>query len=105
MPARIRGGNGAHVGEHRVRRRAAVKERGALAPGYHADLLLFDPSTVNRTPNRRVFDLPAGQPRLAGGAVGVHGVWVNGVRIADGNGVRAGAALAGRLLREFASEP
>jgi len=82
-----------------------IRERGALAPGYHADLLLFDPGTVNRTPNRRVFDLPAGQPRLTGGAVGVHGVWVNGERIADAKGVRAAARLPGRLLREFVSSP
>src|SRR5256885_5639438 len=32
-----------------------IKERGALLPGYHADLLLFDPTTVNRQPNRHVF--------------------------------------------------
>jgi len=80
-----------------------IRERGALVPVYHADLLLFDPRTVNRTPNRRVFDLPAGQPRLTGGALGVHGVWVNGARIADSNGVRADARLPGRLLREFVS--
>jgi N-acyl-D-amino-acid deacylase len=73
-----------------------IRERGALHAGYHADLLLFDPATVNRTANRRVYDLPAGQPRLMPGAVGVHGVWVNGQPI--------GASLQklpGRLLREF----
>jgi N-acyl-D-amino-acid deacylase len=80
-----------------------IKERGALLPGYHADLLLFDPTTVNRTPNRRVFDLPAGQPRLTADAIGVHGVWVNGERIVDLNGVRARENLPGRLLRDFAA--
>jgi N-acyl-D-aspartate/D-glutamate deacylase len=80
-----------------------IRERGALVPGYHADLLLFDPRTVNRTPNRRVFDLPAGQPRLTGGAIGVHGVWVNGERIADAKGLRANQELPGQLLREFVS--
>jgi hypothetical protein len=58
---------------------------------------------VNRGPNRRVFDLPAGQPRLTADAIGVHGVWVNGVRIADSNGLRKSQALPGRLLREFVS--
>jgi N-acyl-D-aspartate/D-glutamate deacylase len=80
-----------------------IRSRGALRPGYHADLLLFDPQTVNRGPNRRVFDLPADQPRLTADAIGVHGVWVNGVRIADSNGLRKSQPLAGRLLRDFAA--
>jgi N-acyl-D-amino-acid deacylase len=70
--------------------------RGVLRPGYHADLLLFDPATVNRTPNRRVFDLPAGQPRLMPGALGVRGVWVNGERIDQSL-----EKFPGRLLRQF----
>ena len=80
-----------------------IKERGALVSGYHADLLLFDPTTVNRTPNRRVFDLPAEQPRLTTDAVGVQGVWVNGERIVGRHGVRATEKLRGRLLRDFAA--
>jgi N-acyl-D-aspartate/D-glutamate deacylase len=80
-----------------------IKERGALVPGYHADLLLFDPRTVERTPNRRVHDLPAGASRLTCGAIGVHGVWVNGERIVDAAGVRATSRLPGRLLRDFAA--
>jgi N-acyl-D-aspartate/D-glutamate deacylase len=80
-----------------------IRERGALRPGYHADLLLFDPQTVNRGPNRRVFDLPAGQPRLTADAIGVEGVWVNGQRITDENGLRKSGRLPGRLLREFSA--
>jgi N-acyl-D-aspartate/D-glutamate deacylase len=84
-----------------------IRNRGALRPGYHADLLLFDPQTVNRGPNRRVFDLPAGQPRLTADAIGVHGVWVNGQQIADGSGINEGLRksdrLPGRLLRDFAA--
>ena len=80
-----------------------IRDRGALKTGYHADLFLFDPQTVNRGPNRRVYDLPAGQARLTTDAIGVHGVWVNGVRIADQNGLRKGAPLPGKLLREFAA--
>ena len=78
-----------------------IRERGALKPGYHADLLLFDPATVNRGPKRRVFDLPGGHPRLSTGAIGVHGVWVNGARIVGKEGPLEGAKLPGRLLREF----
>jgi N-acyl-D-aspartate/D-glutamate deacylase len=71
-----------------------IKERGALKAGYHADLLLFDPTTVNRGPKQRVFDLPGGHPRLTTPAVGVKGVWVNGVRLNR-------EVLPGRLLRDF----
>jgi len=74
-----------------------IRDRGALKPGYAADLLLFDPARVARGPKKRVFDLPAGQPRLTVEPVGVHGVWVNGV--APG----AGPRLPGRLLREFSA--
>jgi N-acyl-D-aspartate/D-glutamate deacylase len=74
-----------------------IKERGALKRGYHADLLLFDPANVERGPKERVFDLPGAHPRLTTAPVGVHGVWVNGVRLGkDG-------ALPGRLLRDFAA--
>ncbi|HEY5931222.1 MAG TPA: hypothetical protein VIU02_13000, partial [Burkholderiales bacterium] len=68
-----------------------------------ADLLLFDPGTVGRGPSRRVFDLPAGASRLTTPATGVHGVWVNGKMVADGNGIRADAPKAGKVLRDFAA--
>ena len=81
-----------------------IKERGRLKPGYAADLLLFDPATVGRGPKRRVNDLPGGAGRLHTDAVGVHGVWVNGVQVADAKGARGtpGAQRPGRLLRDFA---
>ncbi|HJT07766.1 MAG TPA: amidohydrolase family protein, partial [Stellaceae bacterium] len=60
-----------------------LEERGQLAPGLAADLLLFDPATVGRGPSKRVFDLPGGAARLTTAAQGVHGVWVNGVAVAD----------------------
>ena len=78
-----------------------IRGRGRLAPGYSADLMLFDPASVGRGPKRRVFDLPAGAPRLTTSALGVHGVWVNGERIADARGPAEPARLPGRLLREF----
>ena len=70
-----------------------IRQRGALKPGYHADLLLFDPAKVGRGPKHRVNDLPGGHARLSTAALGVHGVWVNG---------RAPDGLPGRLLRDFA---
>lgn len=76
-----------------------LRGRGALRPGFHADLLLFDPASVGRGAKRRVFDLPAGQPRLTAEGMGVHGVWVNGTRVVGGDA--APDASPGRLLREF----
>jgi N-acyl-D-aspartate/D-glutamate deacylase len=73
--------------------------RGQLEPGFAADLLLFDPAKVGRGPKRRVFDLPGGAPRLTTDAIGVHGVWVNGVRVAGANGALPLERLPGRLLR------
>jgi N-acyl-D-aspartate/D-glutamate deacylase len=81
-----------------------IRDRGVLRAGHCADLLLFDPARVARGPNRRTFDLPAGQPRLKASGVGVHGVWVNGVRVvADERSLDnvSTEALPGRLLRSF----
>ena len=75
--------------------------RGLLREGYAADLLLFDPATVGRAPARRVFDLPGGAPRLHTDAIGVHGVWVNGVPVADEHGLVETAPLAGELVTHF----
>ena len=82
-----------------------IPERGEIKEGYHADLLLFDPKTVGRGPKRRVHDLPGGAPRLATDAVGVEGVWVNGMRVADAKGPvgAKGDPLPGRVLRAFGS--
>ena len=78
-----------------------IPDRGRLEPGCAADLMLFDPATVARGAKERRFDLPAGAARLMTPAIGLHGVWVNGQRVADANGPRAAAPRAGRLLREF----
>jgi N-acyl-D-aspartate/D-glutamate deacylase len=79
-----------------------LTDRGRLAPGLAADLLLFDPASVGRGPSKRVFDLPGGAARLTTAASGVHGVWVNGVAVADVTGAIGGTARPGRLLRDFA---
>jgi N-acyl-D-amino-acid deacylase len=78
-----------------------IKDRGRLAPGAWADLLLFDPKTVARGPKRRVNDLPTGADRLDTPAVGLHGVWVNGVRTVNAAGVIRDCGRPGRVLRDF----
>jgi N-acyl-D-amino-acid deacylase len=80
-----------------------IEGRGRITPGAWADLLLFDPATVGRGPKRRVNDLPTGASRLDTPAVGVHGVWVNGVRTADERGVRSDCGRPGRVLRTFSA--
>jgi N-acyl-D-aspartate/D-glutamate deacylase len=78
-----------------------IPHRGALLPGYHADLLLFDPATVGRGDKHRVYDLPTGASRLDTAARGVVGVWVNGVRVVDAAGPRNPARKPGQLIRRF----
>jgi N-acyl-D-aspartate/D-glutamate deacylase len=77
-----------------------IRDRGRLVPGAWADLMLFDPATVGRGPKRRVADLPTGASRIDTPAVGLHGVWVNGVRILDERGPIEDCGRPGRLLRD-----
>ena len=79
-----------------------IRDRGVLGVGLAADLLLFDPRTVDRGPKERVRDLPAGGARLTTRPIGVHGVWVNGERIANERGMLTLERLPGKLLRDFA---
>ena len=79
-----------------------IRDRGTLTVGAAADLLLFDPEAVGIGPKKRLFDLPGGATRLRTDARGVHGVWVNGKRLADAGGpVAPEGELPGKVLREF----
>jgi len=80
-----------------------IRGRGTLKEGNYADLMLFDPASVNRGPKTRVQDLPGGGARLMTPPVGVRGVWVNGTRVADETGMRRLEKMPGRVLREFDS--
>lgn len=78
-----------------------IADRGRIVAGDWADLLLFDPARVGRGAARRVFDLPAGASRLDTPAHGVHGVWINGAKMAGADGLLDDAPLSGKVLREF----
>jgi N-acyl-D-amino-acid deacylase len=79
-----------------------IQDRGRLAVGAPADVVVFDPQTVGAGPLTRVNDLPAGAPRLVSQAFGIDAVIVNGVVVRqDGqDAVAAGQPLPGRLLRK-----
>ena len=74
-----------------------VKERGRIAEGYHADLVIFDPTSVGPAPVTTRFDLPAGAMRVYGGAEGISNVFVNGVECVSGTELLD--ARPGTLLR------
>ena len=74
-----------------------LRDRGVIAEGAHADLVLFDPDTVDAAAPTLAQDLPGGGPRLVSDAIGVESVFVNGVSILHG-GVPTGAR-PGRVLR------
>jgi N-acyl-D-amino-acid deacylase len=78
-----------------------IKERGRIAPGMWADLLLFDPTTVGVSPLRRVKDMPAGGARMIREPRGVEGVWVNGQRIVERSALVPLSDGPGHVLRRF----
>jgi len=82
-------------------RKYRIPERGRIAPGGWADLLLFDPATVGISKLERVADLPGGGTRMIRRPRGVHGVWVNGVQVFDGERYTALEAGPGRVLDRF----
>jgi N-acyl-D-aspartate/D-glutamate deacylase len=62
-----------------------LRDRGTLAAGRQADLVLFDPETVGARDASLVHDLPGDTARLFASAVGIERVLVNGRTIvADG---------------------
>ncbi len=78
-----------------------ITDRGVLAEGRPADVVVFDPKTVNPGPLRRVHDMPAGADRLVSEASGIEAVVVNGKLIRQNNKdtIAANDKLPGRLLR------
>jgi len=74
-----------------------VDERGRVAEGWHADLIVFDPSRVGYLPERTRDDLPGGASRLYAEGVGFEHVYVNGVEIVAADDLTG--ATPGTVLR------
>ncbi|MCU0269011.1 MAG: amidohydrolase family protein [Acidimicrobiales bacterium] len=74
-----------------------LRDRGRVAPGWCADLVVFDPEAVGADHARLVDDLPGGTARLTASAHGVVRVLVNGVETVVDN--EATGALPGTVLR------
>jgi N-acyl-D-aspartate/D-glutamate deacylase len=74
-----------------------LRDRGRVAEGYHADLVVLDPESVGSGPARLVADLPGGAARLTAEAQGMVRVYVAGVAtVVDNEGT---GATPGRVLR------
>ena len=74
-----------------------IKNRGLIARGYHADVMLFDPARIRLGKKELVSDMPGGEPRWQVRPEGIARVLVNGETIVD-NGELTGVR-AGRVLR------
>jgi len=74
-----------------------LADRGVVEVGARADLVLFDPQTIDSGPIELRHDLPGGTGRLVAQSVGVRRVWVDGVATVV-DGVATGA-LPGAILR------
>jgi N-acyl-D-aspartate/D-glutamate deacylase len=74
-----------------------LRDRGVVAEGAYADLVVLDPETIDMQDVTLVHDLPGGTGRLFAGSNGVQRVYVNGRGIVtDG---RATGDLPGTVLR------
>ncbi len=76
-------------------------DRGRLALGLAADVVVFDPETVAAGELQRVYDLPGGADRLISEASGIEAVIVNGTLLRQHNRdmVDLAGPLPGRILR------
>ncbi|WGM47536.1 hypothetical protein KOAAANKH_02413 [Brevundimonas sp. NIBR10] len=76
---------------------AGLKGRGFIAEDMAADIIIYDPETVDAGPQERVWDYPANEWRLIQKAVGYHYIIVNGeITFIDGECTQA---TPGKLLR------
>jgi N-acyl-D-aspartate/D-glutamate deacylase len=80
-----------------------ILDRGLLLAGRPADIVVFDPATIDDGPVREVNDLPQGATRLISEPTGIDYVIVNGTLVREHNkdALEPDTSLPGVLLREF----
>ena len=78
-------------------------DRGRIVPGAYADLMLFDPDQIGVTAAERIQDLPGGGSRTIRQPLGLHGVFVNGSQVFDGEKYLDYATGPGMVLDHFRS--
>ncbi|UCF95132.1 MAG: amidohydrolase family protein, partial [Desulfobacterales bacterium] len=76
-----------------------IPDRGILAEGKVADLVLFDPEKVSSKVPEYVRDFPLNSWRLVAGAEGIIATFVAGRQLYD-NGIHTGE-MPGRVLRSY----
>jgi N-acyl-D-aspartate/D-glutamate deacylase len=81
----------------RPARHYGLRHRGRVAEGWHADLVVFDPSRVGSLPVTVESDLPGGGERLVAGSTGIGHVFVAGREVVTDGGVTS--ERPGRVLR------
>jgi N-acyl-D-amino-acid deacylase len=75
-----------------------IRDRGRIAPGMAADLVIFDPATVGSAGKpERLYDLPGGAKRMVMRSKGIEYTVVNGVVTWEKGALTE--ASAGRVLR------
>jgi N-acyl-D-aspartate/D-glutamate deacylase len=77
--------------------RFGLTDRGRIVAGAMADLVVFDPETIDCAPIEMRHDLPGGETRLYADSIGVHHVVVGGVPVARDNAPTG--RLGGKVLR------
>ncbi len=86
-----------HMMTDRPARHYGLRDRGRVADGYWADLVVFDPDRIGSNATEMIDDLPGGGERLSATARGIRRVLVRGSAVVvDGT---LTASRPGRVLR------